>query len=75
MKHHFCLKQIILFSKARLSIRKPLIKTGIKEGETVLRKEMQQWCSTQLLSPNASIQVIKNFKHQGRVNAPGLALC
>jgi hypothetical protein len=31
MKHHLCLKQNILFSKARLSIRKLLSKTGIKE--------------------------------------------
>jgi hypothetical protein len=36
---------------------------------------MQQLCSTQLLSPNASFQVIKNLKQQGRVNASGLALC
>jgi hypothetical protein len=31
MKHHLCLKQNILFSKARLSIRKLLNKTCIKE--------------------------------------------
>jgi hypothetical protein len=31
MKHHLCLKQIILFSKERLSIKKLLSKTGIKE--------------------------------------------
>jgi hypothetical protein len=31
MKHHLCLKQNILFSKARLSIRKLLYKIGIKE--------------------------------------------
>jgi hypothetical protein len=31
MKHHSCLKQNILFSKARLSIRKLLNKTCIKE--------------------------------------------
>jgi hypothetical protein len=31
LKHHLCLKQIILFSKARLSIRKLLSKTGIEE--------------------------------------------
>jgi hypothetical protein len=31
MKHHLCLKQNILFSKARLSIRKLLSKTCIKE--------------------------------------------
>jgi hypothetical protein len=30
MKHHLCLKQNILFSKARLSIRKLLNKIGIK---------------------------------------------
>jgi hypothetical protein len=31
MKHHLCLKQNILFSKAKLRIRKLLSKTGIKE--------------------------------------------
>jgi hypothetical protein len=31
VKHHFCLKQNILFSKAELSIRKLLSKAGIKE--------------------------------------------
>jgi hypothetical protein len=76
MKHHLCLKQNILFSKARLSIRKPLTKTCIKEWETVPRKEMQQLFITQLLSPNASSQVIKSFKVTRKgVNAPGLALC
>jgi hypothetical protein len=36
---------------------------------------MQQLFSTQLLSPNASFQVIKSLKQQGKVNASGLALC
>jgi hypothetical protein len=36
---------------------------------------MQQLFSTQLLSPNASSQVIKSFKQQGKGNALGLALC
>jgi hypothetical protein len=76
MKHHLCLKQKILFSKARLSIRKPLSKTGIKEWEIVPRKEMQQLFITQLLSPNASSQVIKSFKVTRKgVNTPGLAFC
>jgi hypothetical protein len=32
IKHHLCLKQNILFSKARLRIRKLLSKIGIKNG-------------------------------------------
>jgi hypothetical protein len=37
---------------------------------------MQQLFSTQLLSPNASFQVIKSLKQQEKgVNAPGRALC
>jgi hypothetical protein len=36
---------------------------------------MQQLFITQLLSTNASFLVIKILKQQGRVNAPGLALC
>jgi hypothetical protein len=36
---------------------------------------MQPLFSTQLISPNASFQVIKGLKQQGRVNALGLALC
>jgi hypothetical protein len=37
---------------------------------------MQQLFSTQLLSSNASSQVIKSLKQQEKgVNAPGLALC
>jgi hypothetical protein len=31
MKHHLCLKQNILYSKARLSIKKLLSKTCVKE--------------------------------------------
>ncbi len=37
MKHHLSLKQNILFSKARLSIRKLLSKTGIKEDNQIPR--------------------------------------
>jgi hypothetical protein len=66
MKHHLCLKQNILFSKAGLSIRKLLYKTGTKEWYAVPRKETQQLFSTQLLSPNASFQVIKSLKQQGK---------
>jgi hypothetical protein len=36
---------------------------------------MQQWFSTQLLSPNASSQVIEFKTTRKGVNAPGLALC
>jgi hypothetical protein len=39
MKHHLCLTQNILFSKARLSIKKLLNKRGIKSWQTVPRKE------------------------------------
>jgi hypothetical protein len=35
---------------------------------------MHQLFITQLLSPNASYQVIKHLKHMGGENAPGLAL-
>jgi hypothetical protein len=74
MKHHLCLKQIILFSKARLSIKKLLSKTGIKELETVPREEKQQLFITQLLSPNASVQVIKSLKSQGKGKCTGACL-
>jgi hypothetical protein len=36
---------------------------------------MHQLFSTQLLSPNASFQVIKSLKSKERGNALGLALC
>jgi hypothetical protein len=36
MKHHLCLKRNILFSKARLSIRKLSSKTCIKEGNAAI---------------------------------------
>jgi hypothetical protein len=40
------------------------------------KEGMQQLFSTQLLSPNASSQVIKSFKTKSKgVNAPVLALC
>ena len=35
---------------------------------------MHQLFITQLLSPNASYQVIKHLKREERANAPGLAL-
>jgi hypothetical protein len=40
------------------------------------RKEMHQLFNTQLLSPNASYNMVKILKQQGKKdNAPGLALC
>jgi hypothetical protein len=61
----FVLKQNILFSKARLSIKNPFYKRVSRKGNQFSRKEMHQLFSTQLLSPNASNKVIKILKQQG----------
>jgi hypothetical protein len=62
LKHYLLFKtKHFVFSKARLSIRKLFNKTG-NQGLVINSKEgMQQLFITQLLSPNASFQVIKSL--------------
>jgi hypothetical protein len=62
-----------LFAKARLSIIKFFSKRVSRKGNQFSRKEMHEWFSTQLQSPNASNKVIKILKHKEVANAPGLA--
>jgi hypothetical protein len=73
LKHHFFLKQNILFSRARLSIKNLFVKGYQGRVFNFPRKEMHQRFSTQLLSTNASNKVIKILKHKEVANAPGLA--
>jgi hypothetical protein len=63
LKHHFCFKtKHFCFAKAKLSIIKFFSKRVSRKGNQFSRKEMHQRFSTQLLSPNASNKVIKDFK-------------
>jgi hypothetical protein len=63
-----------LFAKARLSIIKFFSKRVSRKGNQFSRKEMHQFLSTQLLSPNASFKVIKLFKTEEGGKCTGACL-